>query len=185
MTGPQATRTRRHDPLRRRRLAEAAASILRQKGVFSLTHRAVAAEADVPLGSTTYHFRDLDALLEAALEVISVDEVALLDRWEASWDLAEDLEDALVALVLSYTNDHREQTILEYEIHMLAYRRPSMRQLGERWQSRFSDIVSPHLPPEKVPVVIAAFDGIMLHGLSLDGLLSDEWARDFLCKLVF
>ncbi|WP_370263463.1 hypothetical protein [Cryobacterium sp. TMT2-23] len=68
---------------------------------------------------------------------------------------------------------------------MLAYRRPSMRELGEHWQVRFSEILSPYLSPEDVSVVIAAFDGIMLHGLSLDGPLSDESARNFLRKLVF
>ena len=37
------------------------------KGIAGLSHRSVAAEADVPLGSTTYHFKTLDELMVAAL----------------------------------------------------------------------------------------------------------------------
>ncbi len=36
-------------------------------GIAGLSHRGVAAEADVPLGSLTYHFATLEELLVAAL----------------------------------------------------------------------------------------------------------------------
>jgi hypothetical protein len=37
------------------------------KGLAGLNHRSVAAEADVPLGPTTYHLATLDELMVAAL----------------------------------------------------------------------------------------------------------------------
>lgn len=40
-------------------------------GTAGLTHRAAAAKAGVPLGSTTYYFSDLDELLEAALRTVA------------------------------------------------------------------------------------------------------------------
>lgn len=59
--------SRRYDPERRQRIIDAAIRVVGEKGIAGLSHRSVAAEADVPLGSTTYHFRTLDELLVAAL----------------------------------------------------------------------------------------------------------------------
>ncbi|GAA3108232.1 hypothetical protein GCM10020254_62710 [Streptomyces goshikiensis] len=58
---------RRYDPERRQRIIDAAIRVVGAKGIAGLSHRSVAAEADVPLGSTTYHFKTLDELLVAAL----------------------------------------------------------------------------------------------------------------------
>lgn len=58
---------RRHDPERRQRIIDAAIRVVGAKGLAGLSHRSVAAEADVPLGSTTYHFATLDELMIAAL----------------------------------------------------------------------------------------------------------------------
>lgn len=177
-------RRRRHDPDRKQRIAEAATTVIRRDGLFALSHRAVAAEAGVPLGSTTYHFADLDDLLAAALEKMSEEELRVLDEWGGSWDLSTQLEDALVALVLAYTNEERERTTLEYEVHMLAYRRPSMKSLGERWELKFTELLSPVLPREEIAIVVASFDAIMLHGLAQEGSLSDEWAREYLRRVL-
>lgn len=47
---------RRYDPERRQRIIDAAITVVGERGIAALSHRAVAAAADVPLGSTTYHF---------------------------------------------------------------------------------------------------------------------------------
>jgi DNA-binding transcriptional regulator YbjK len=177
-------RRRRRDPHRRQRIADAATVVIMRDGVFTLTHRAVAAEAGVPLGSTTYYFADLDALLAAALEKISDDELRILGEWRAAWDLTTQLEDALVALVLSYANDDRERSTLEYEIHMLAYRRPSLKSLGQRWENAFAEILVTVLPDDEVSMVIASFDAIILYGLGLEEPLTDAWAREYLQRVL-
>lgn len=177
-------RARRHDPDRRQRLTRAAAEVLEREGFLALNHRAVAIQADVPLGSITYHFEDLDGLLAAALEWISDGELEVLNEWHRSWDLARDLEDALVDLVLLYTNSRRDMSILEYEVHVLAYRRPGMRSLNQRWELAFADLLRPHLSATDIKLIIAMFDGIMLYGLGLDEPLSDEWARFCLRKVL-
>ncbi|MGW1284542.1 TetR/AcrR family transcriptional regulator, partial [Streptomyces sp. NPDC002586] len=51
---------RRHDPERRQRIIDAAIRVVGRDGIAGLSHRSVAAEADVPLGSTTYHFATLE-----------------------------------------------------------------------------------------------------------------------------
>ena len=177
-------RPRRYDPDRRTRLTRAAVEVLARDGVLGLSHRAVALQADVPLGSTSYHFKDLEALLGAALERISDEELHILAEWRRSWNLEDDLEDALVALALLYTNDRREQSILEYEVHVLAYRRPSLRPLSVLWEQAFMAILLEVLPEDVSQRVIAMFDGIMLYGLGLPGPLPVEWVRNALRPLL-
>lgn len=53
---------------RRDAMVDAAAGLLLAGGVTAVAHRAVATAAGVPLGSTTYYFRDRDDLLVAAVQ---------------------------------------------------------------------------------------------------------------------
>lgn len=48
---------------RRDALVDAAVAIVLESGEAALTHRVLAARADLPLASTTYHFRTLDDIL--------------------------------------------------------------------------------------------------------------------------
>lgn len=177
-------RRRRHDPDRRQRIARAAVDVLHRDGVLALNHRAVAEEADVPLGSTTYHFRGLDDLLTAALERISDEEIRIIDEWQAARDLDEDLIGALVELLLLYCNQRRAMSILEYEIHVLAYRRPIMRELSRRWDRALNGILSRYMSSTDADLVIAMMDGVMLNNLTGDEPLLKDWARYCLVKVL-
>jgi DNA-binding transcriptional regulator YbjK len=54
---------RKRDPeARRRAIVEAAAELIVEVGVDAVTHRMIAARADVPLGATTQYFKTLDDL---------------------------------------------------------------------------------------------------------------------------
>lgn len=55
---------------RRDKIIHAAVELIRQEGPSGVTHRAVAARAEVPLAATTYYFDGLDDLMGAAGEVI-------------------------------------------------------------------------------------------------------------------
>ena len=50
---------------RRDAIVRAAADLILQEGPASVTHRAVASRADVPLAATTYYFTGLDDLIGA------------------------------------------------------------------------------------------------------------------------
>ena len=66
MTTAPARAPRRYDPERKSRIIEAAIDVIAEFGVAGTTHRRIAAAADVPLGSLTYHFTGLDDLLGQA-----------------------------------------------------------------------------------------------------------------------
>src|SRR5690606_25539769 len=58
------------NPHRRRALADAAVSLLADRGAHGLTHRSVEALAEVPAGTASNYFRSREALLIAAAERI-------------------------------------------------------------------------------------------------------------------
>ena len=61
---------------RRETIIEAAAALIERQGYDALTHRAVAAEAAVPLGSTTYYFTSLADLRRDAVALLVEREAA-------------------------------------------------------------------------------------------------------------
>lgn len=52
---------------RKRQIIEAAAALMAREGTRKLTHRTIAEEAGVPLGSTTQYFSSIDELRQAGL----------------------------------------------------------------------------------------------------------------------
>lgn len=55
--------SRKRSELRRQAILDAAMRIIVREGVRAVRHRAVAAEAEVPLSATTYYFKDINDLI--------------------------------------------------------------------------------------------------------------------------
>src|SRR6185437_7796871 len=109
---------RRYDPDRRQRIIDAAAAVVRERGIAGLSHRTVAAEADVPLGSTTYHFATLDDLLVAALRQVNEGFSAVLAARGGLTDPAGDLAGELAAAMGKWLAGDRTGVELEYELNL-------------------------------------------------------------------
>lgn len=60
-----------NDPLRKTRIARGALDVIADRGFRTATHRTIARQAGVPLGSVAYHYSDLDDILATAFELIS------------------------------------------------------------------------------------------------------------------
>src|SRR5690242_8335797 len=89
-------RRRQRDPEgRRQTIIDAATRVIADAGVAGLTHRRVAEVADVPVGSTTYYFKDLDELREAALTDAARMSFDGLDQWADALSDTADLPGTL------------------------------------------------------------------------------------------
>ena len=155
---------RRHDPDRARRIADAAVRVISREGVNGLSHRAVAAEADVPLGSTTYHYTSLDDLLLAALRQVNDGWLARFARWTASVDPAVPLADELAHLAVTSLTEHRAQCELEYELYFAGLRRPAVRPLAAECLDSMAELLRGLVPDEqRARAVVGLLDGTLLH----------------------
>jgi DNA-binding transcriptional regulator YbjK len=171
----------------REAIVAAAVRIVAREGVAAVTHRRLAAEADVALSSTTWHFAAKADILEAALEWTAKREVARIaeiaerlgstDFDAAAW--AEELGDWLVEQVTG----EREVAVALYRLQMELLGSPGARDVHREWGRglrALGDSVlerSATLTPElDVRLVVAALDGLRLRVLST-GDEETDWLR--------
>ncbi|MFF7370956.1 TetR/AcrR family transcriptional regulator [Streptomyces tricolor] len=175
---------RRHDPGRRQRIIDAAIRVVGRDGIAGLSHRTVAAEADVPLGSTTYHFATLDELLVAALrqsnEGFGRVLAELLPEGGGRRDLAADLARALG----QWLAGGRTGVELEYELYLAALRRPALRPVAAEWTDAAAALLARRTDPVTARALLALMDGICLQVLLTGGSYDEEHARAVLARLI-
>lgn len=158
------------DPHRRRRILDATRALIPRHGIAGITHRLVAAEAGVPVGSTTYYFADLAELTETALaETAAATRAALADCADRLAGGA-DLPATLSALTSGYL-DHPEQMLTVNELYLAATRHPELRPLARVWFDGLVDILTPHTGATAARAIAMYLDGVLLHALSNDSTI--------------
>lgn len=163
------SRRRRYDPDRRERIAAAAIEVVARDGIDGLTHRAVARQADVPLGSTSYHFADKDELLMSAVELAEAANREVLRRTLEALSPAEDLARAMAGLVEELTVRQREQLVLDYELFLAARRRPPLRPSAQRWIDDGLALIARFAEDDVTALAVAqVFEGLLVQAVVLD-----------------
>ncbi|MEU6503522.1 TetR family transcriptional regulator [Streptomyces californicus] len=186
---------RRYDPHRRTRIIDAALSVIAADGIAGLSHRTVAAEADVPLGSTTYHFGSLDELLVAALRRCNENFVRTLRESEAlaAGGEAEGAEgaagsaglaDELTRLLGQWFAGERGAIELEYELYLAALRRPALRPVAAEWTEEAVELLSRRTDPGTARALVALMDGVCLQVLLAGGAFDAAYTREMLARIV-
>ncbi|MEW2261539.1 TetR/AcrR family transcriptional regulator [Streptomyces sp. NPDC047853] len=176
--------TRRHDPERRRRIIDAAIRVVGRKGIAGLSHRSVAAEADVPLGSTTYHFATLDELLVAALRQAGEGFAKVVAAHPALSDPDADLPGELARVLGAWLAGDRTGVELEYELYLAALRRPALRPVAAEWAQGVGALLADRTDPVTARALVAVLDGICLQVLLTDTPYDEAYAREVLARVV-
>jgi DNA-binding transcriptional regulator YbjK len=154
---------------RREQILEATLRVIGRSGREAVTHRAVAEEAGVPLGSTTYYFDSRADLLRQALEHVSAHEVsryAELGEELRSVRSGRELADRLISELVAAAED-RVAYIAEYELWLEAGRRPELREAAQSWCDAEQRAVAGAMeelgssdPRADASLVVAALDGL-------------------------
>lgn len=178
---------RRYDPERRQRIIDAAIRVVGRNGIAGLSHRTVAAEADVPLGSTTYHFASLDELLVAALRqanegfASAVRESGALARPDC--DIADELA-RITGRWLTGDRTGGTGVELEYELYLAALRRPALRPVAAEWCDGVMKILAGRVDTVTACGLVALLDGICLQVLLTGGEYDIDYAREMLGRIL-
>ncbi|WP_017936374.1 TetR/AcrR family transcriptional regulator [Nocardioides sp. Iso805N] len=157
------TRPRRYDPDRKRRILDAALAVIAEHGRAGTTHRLVAAAADVPLGSLTYHFAGLDDLCRQAfaqhaerLSTVYAGHFAgVVDR--------AGLLDAVTALVEGNAGADPADWAIAFELYLAALRDPELRTVTQGWMEASRATLGRFLDPETARGVDALIEGMVIH----------------------
>lgn len=147
---------------RREALLDAALRVLERDGSSGVTHRAVAAEAGVPVASATYYFATLDDLYVSALQRATREQVALFAG------IGEHDARKFARVIHSWAFENRAAAIAQYELLFLAMRRDALRADAEAWYAALDRAIDPErLHPVRTRVTALAIDGLLLRLLWL------------------
>ncbi|XBH22259.1 TetR family transcriptional regulator [Jonesiaceae bacterium BS-20] len=154
---------RRVDPDRRNKIIDAALRVIATEGVAGTSHRKVAAAADVPLGSMTYHFTGMDELLHSAFSRFANNVAERFDKRMAQV-LTQD--DALLAVAANISDDifaEQHDLTLTLELYTLAARNPAFRDITTQWMGRTRAALEEHFDPTTARLVDALIEGLTIH----------------------
>lgn len=158
-----AVQKRRHDPERRSRIIAAALDVIAQYGVDGTSHRRVAAAANVPLGSMTYHFAGLDDLLFSAFEQFAQ---SIAERFAQRLEMAVSVEEARAAVVDLICGDvwvSPHNITLVFELYAYANRKPQLRSIMREWMAGSRHALGRHFDDATARALDMAIEGITIH----------------------
>lgn len=154
-------------------IAAAAARVLAADGLEAVTHRAVAAAAGVPLGSTTYHFAGLDDLRQAAADRLAEADIArmteAIGRLDPRRHSVATVPRTIVHLVVP-PGDH--ELVTWYERYARAAREPVLAAAARRTNRAAINTVRAVLDASAgtrhldATLVLSAVDGAILGSLA-------------------
>lgn len=179
-----ASRVRRSDPNRRGRILEAAQTVIAEKGVSYATMRTIALEADVPLGSMTYHFTDREALIAEAfgtfVEGIRRTFIAPLQdapTREAQFEL-------IVELMCGSAWNNRRNLLLTYELYAWASRCSELAGGVHALMTDFRAALARFFTETEADAVNAFMDGAVIHRAYDEKQLTESETRLILSRML-
>jgi DNA-binding transcriptional regulator YbjK len=164
----------------RERILRAALKLIGTDGIGAVSNRRLAAEAEVSLGTLTYHFPAQNDLLKESLLLDMSEEVARLTEIADAIKSADpSLEDALaqsvqIALESMATqgNARWAEQLAVYELHLQAARDPELREASKRCFEAFDEVAVAALDALGLPssreharVIVALITGVQLRAI--------------------
>ncbi len=179
---------------RRQAILDAAMRIIVREGVRAVRHRAVAAEAEVPLSATTYYFKDINDLITDTfalfVERSAADMAAFwnstegllrtrVDMVDGSVESRRELADYIAAMAVEYVR----QQVQERPAHLLAERAfqqeallnprlhdlvRSHRQILQQGATHFFEVLGSKQPEQDAKVLTGIVERMEYQGL-IDG----------------
>lgn len=149
MIADMPSQSSRVDPERQQHIIDAALRVIASRGVAGTSHRVVAAEAHVPLGSMTYYFDGMHDLLHQAFD-----------------QSASTVDEACDAIALSIERDmlgNQRDLNINLEFYTLAARDLSFRDISDRWMSATQKVMGRFFDSETTVLLDAMIEGLTLH----------------------
>jgi DNA-binding transcriptional regulator YbjK len=177
-------RTRRFDPHRRERILDAAVAVIGEHGVAGTTHRLIAAAADVPLGSLTYHFTGLDDLRAQAFRRLSERLSAVYESHFVGVRTDAELIEAVTDLVHGAVGADSGEWAVTYELYLAALRDPALRAVTESWMRTSRAVLERFVDPDTARGVDALIEGLVMHRMLSTAPPARAFTREAVRRLV-
>ena len=150
-------------PDRRTRILQATLDMLVEHGISHITHRKIAQAAKVSLGSMTYYFSGIDALICEAFEQFTSQ---MSEQFRLSLQQADNQEKACEAIADmicggTLTTPYNMQVM--YQLYAGANCRPELKKIMQGWMAHSQQSLSLFFDPLTTRGVDAFIEGMTLH----------------------
>ncbi|MGJ7907850.1 TetR/AcrR family transcriptional regulator [Actinopolyspora sp. H202] len=172
---------------RRREIIDATLRVIERDGIAGVSHRNIAREAGVPPASVVYYFESIDGVLIATL--LESCETMIAELRELTEKVVDDPEGWVTAtaeMLSRMVREQRGRTLAEYELYLLAARRPALRPAARRWIEVATGYVhdTGTRNTGAVRALPAAIDGLLMQALIAEEPPGPEEFRPALAHLV-
>ena len=160
---------------RREEILRAALRLIGSRGMHAVTHRDVAREAEVPLGSTTYYFATKEELLREALRLFVAEEAERLRAAARRFEGVRAEPAAVVDAVLAEIGDtltRPVEQVAQFELYLEATRSPVLAEEAKACFAAYEEIATAALrsagaedPERLAPLFIGLIEGLMFRQL--------------------
>ena len=163
---------------RRELLLDAAMDVVATGGAGAVTHRAVAARAGVPPATPGYYFSSVDDILVAALTRAGLRYEQAVEDAAARVRSGSGVVPELVAAVREWDVRPGDAAMAaEYELYLLAARRPELAPVALGWADRLTALLTASgTDPARARAVVALVEGVLLQSLLGRTMPADELA---------
>ena len=158
---------------RRERILRATLAVIGRSGIGAVTHRSVAEEAGVPLGSLTYWFGTKDDLLRAALRRFVADEAERLRGIAEQLGTGADPTAVAERYASVLEGNAGEEQIAQFELYLEAARNPALHEIAEESFRAYEEVAVAALraagveePERFAPLFVSLADGIGLRRMA-------------------
>lgn len=168
---------RPNDPQRRERILQATLDTIAEHGLNAVTHRKIASCAGVPLGSMTYYFSGMDALLEEAFTWFTQQMSVQYREFFAGVTGPEMACESITTLIHSsqVTTPHNME--LMYQLYAFMNRSPSLKTVMQDWMKTSQTTLEQWFDPVTARALDAFIEGMTLHFVTDRQPLSREELR--------
>ncbi|WP_033188152.1 MULTISPECIES: TetR/AcrR family transcriptional regulator [Nocardiaceae] len=148
---------------RRDLITSAALRVIIARGVHATTHRAIAVEAGVPLGSLTYYFDGLTQLIEETFARL-YDEISTTHRLALETVNSRDgAVDAVTDMICGTHGPSDEQLRAMIELYTYANHNSAAAEICVRWLQTTHDVLAPHFCEHALEALDALIEGWGIH----------------------
>ena len=137
---------RPNDPQRRERILQATLDTIAAHGIHAVTHRKIATCANVPLGSLTYYFSGIEALIEEAFSLFTAEMSAQYQQGFVGVTNREQACDAIADLIFSAQVTTARNMELMYQLYAFCSSQPALKAVMQNWMRRTRNAKKVPLP---------------------------------------
>ncbi|GHA70759.1 TetR family transcriptional regulator [Streptomyces tendae] len=162
-----------NDPQRRERILDAALDVIAEHGAIKVTFRRIAEAAEVPLGSLTYYFDDMQDLLTSAFTRLAESVSSRYGALLAAARTPEEAREAVVEIICGKVWGTERNLLLSYELYAFAARNPEVREVMWSWMRASRESLARHFDPLTARALDALVEGFSIHN-SVDPRSTDR-----------